>query len=604
MLNRGSLLGSGQEDRSSLAHKVRRAFLSYALVLIVVISGPLIYYSYRAQQDSLALVQQESASRVSQTISSYLQRTIQELLLVEHAHDLAGQNPAAVAEDLERLLSFRNDLFDELALVDGDGREVARVSKFRTYTADDLQSWAGSQAFEATSAGRNFIGSVYLSQFSLPIVTVAVPIRGHSGEMGALMAEVSIRQMWEAVLEVELSASAYAYIVNQDGTLLAHKALASFFAHRHEDMSHVPEVREALAGGAERAPNIYTDFSGQRVTSAHALIDVENIRWVVVVAVPVAEAYAPIYNMLFSLAAIVVLAFVGAGVAGSLLPRAIVRPLILLEEGAAIIGAGNLDHRIEIETGDEIGRLGQAINEMAGQLAVSYGELEARVAARTRALALSAAVSRRLSTILDRNQLVEAVVEQVQEAFDYYHVHIYLLDETNQTLVMAGGTGEAGQQMLARGHSVSVGRGLVGQTAQANLITFVPDISQNPSWLPNPLLPDTKAEVAAPIAIGDRVLGVLDVQHNVPGGLRPEDAELIQAIANQVASALQNAISYEQAQRQAEREALINSISQKVQNTTRMDQAVQVAIRELGRAVGAGKTMVRLRQNAPDGDQS
>jgi putative methionine-R-sulfoxide reductase with GAF domain len=604
MLDSGSFFGFGRNHQPSLASKVRRAFLSYALVLLLVISGPLIYYSYRAQQDSLIRVQHESATRISHNISTYLQRAIQEMLLFEHGQKLAAQDTAEMTENLEQLLSFRGELFDELAFVDSNGREIARVSKYRTYTADDLQSWSGSPAFEATSAGHNFIGSVYLSQFSLPIVPVAIPVRDDRGAMGALLAEVSIRQMWEAVLELELSAGAYAYIVNQDGTLLAHKTLASFFAHRHDDLSHLPVVREALSDEGNRYTAVDTDLAGQRVTNAHALIEVENIRWVVVVAVPVAEAYAAIYNMLYSLAAILTLALVLAGVVGTLLPRAIVRPLVLLEEGAAIIGTGNLNHHIEIETEDEIGRLARAFNEMAQQLSVSYGELEDRVVARTRALTVSADVSRRLSTILDRNQLVKEVVDQVQEAFNYYHVHIYLLDEQRQSLLMAGGTGEAAQKMLAQKHSVPSGRGLVGQSARDNSLILVPDVSQNPGWLPNPLLPETKAELAAPIAIGEQVLGVLDVQHNVANGLRQEDADLIQAIANQFASALQNAFSYEQAQYQAEREALINTISQKVQTTTTIDHALQVAIRELGRAVGAGKTMVRLRQNSSTLDES
>jgi putative methionine-R-sulfoxide reductase with GAF domain len=602
-MNSGSSSGFGQKEQPSLSNRVRRAFFSYGIILLIVAGGPLIFYSYRSQQESLALVQQESARRVSQTISSYVGQTVNELLLFEYAQKLGHQEPADVAEKLEQFLSYRSDLFDELALVDGSGREIVRVSKYRTYTTDELGNWQGTPAFEASSAGHNFIGSVYLSQFSLPLVTIAIPVAAGSGEKGALLAEVSIRQMWEAVLKVELSPGAYAYIVNQDGTLLAHKTLASFFAYRDQNMSHVPEVREALSGGAERAPNVYGDFTGQRVTSAHDLIQVENIRWVVVVAVPVAEAYAPIYNMLFSLAATLAVALAVAAVAGTLLPRTIMRPLTLLEEGAGVIGAGNLEHRIPIFTNDEIGRLARAFNQMASHLSVSYGELEERVAARTRALALSADVSRRLSRILDRSQLVEAVVEQVQQAFDYYHVHIYLLDESDQTLFMAGGTGEAGQKMLARGHRVAMGHGLVGQTAQANLLIFVSDVSLNPDWLPNPLLPETRAEIAAPIAIGDRVFGVLDVQHNVKNGLQQDDADLIQAIANQVASALQNAFSYEEAQRQAARAALINSISQKVQNTTTIDQAVQVAVRELGRAVGAGKTIVRLRQDESSFDQ-
>lgn len=229
--------------------------------------------------------------------------------------------------------------------------------------------------------------------------------------------------------------------------------------------------------------------------------------------------------------------------------------------------------------------------------------LEQRVAERTRALELSTVVSRRLSTILDQSQLISAIVEEIQRTFRYYHVHIYLLDQASQRLLLAGGTGEPAQQMLANKHALPLGRGLVGRAGQSNTTQLVPNVSLSSEWLPNPLLPETKAEIAVPITLGNRVLGVLDVQHNVVNGLGIQDSDVLESIASQAAIALQNAASFQAAQRSAEQEALLNSITQKIQRTTSINTALQVAVRELGHALGAPQAQIRLSA-APQSDGS
>jgi GAF domain-containing protein len=92
------------------------------------------------------------------------------------------------------------------------------------------------------------------------------------------------------------------------------------------------------------------------------------------------------------------------------------------------------------------------------------------------------------------------------------------------------------------------------------------------------------------------------VQHNVVGGLKQEDADLLQSIANQVAIAVRNAQSFAQAQQQAERESLVNAISQKIQSATTVDHALQIAVRELGRALGARRTSVQVSSAARPGN--
>lgn len=243
---------------------------------------------------------------------------------------------------------------------------------------------------------------------------------------------------------------------------------------------------------------------------------------------------------------------------------------------------------------DEFGELGAAFNTLSQQLEGQIQNQERVIAERTLQLETTFAVSRRLSTILDPQTLVLNVVEQVREAFGYYHVHIYLFDDTREYLVMMGGTGEAGQQLLARNHRVPRDRGLVGRAARTNLLVHVPDTRQEATWLPNPLLPDTQSEIAVPVSVGDDVLGVLDVQQNVPNAFSDGDIEVLEAIANQVAVGLQNARSYEVTRRRAEREAALNSLARKLQATTSLESALQVAARELAYAFQANRAGAHL----------
>jgi nitrate/nitrite-specific signal transduction histidine kinase len=286
----------------------------------------------------------------------------------------------------------------------------------------------------------------------------------------------------------------------------------------------------------------------------------------------------------------------------------LLRPLEQLNKIADELSQGNLEITVPDYRLDDFNEIGRSMEGIAAQLRDSVGTLEEMLAERTRALVTTFQVSRRLSTILNKEQLASEVVEQVRSAFDYYHVHIYLLDDKGQYLILVGGTGPAGRAMLAAGHKLERDLGLVGKAVKSGEVILAADVTEDPAWLPNPLLPDTKSEIAVPIVLGTEVVGVLDVQQDETGGLGDTDAALLGSIANQVAIALQNAQLYDEAQRSAYHAALVNAINQRIQQASSVEEVMQVAARELGQALGVPKTTVQLGNGdgtpGPDENQS
>lgn len=327
---------------------------------------------------------------------------------------------------------------------------------------------------------------------------------------------------------------------------------------------------------------IYRIYRDSRSLRVRLLFDFITVA-VVTTILPVTLLYfvpqetLPVYVLIPVVTVVPILLGFGVGLFES---RTLATPMANLAETATRISQGELELQADIPQLEEIAVVARSFNLMTSQLRELINNLEIRVAERTQALSTSAEVSRRLSSILDQQQLVTAVVEQIRSAFDFYHTHIYLFDAEKENLLLAGGTGEAGRQMLANKHKVSKGRGLVGRAAETNAPVLVPDVTQENGWLPNPLLPETKSELAVPIARRGQVLGVLDVQHNITGGLNQATSELLLSIANQIGVALQNANLLSETERQAESLAQLNEMSAQLNLATNLSDIFAVAVRQ------------------------
>lgn len=310
----------------------------------------------------------------------------------------------------------------------------------------------------------------------------------------------------------------------------------------------------------------------------------------------IADAQTRLVVLLAAFALLLLLSIVLA----RFIQRSITQPIETLQEAAEQFRQGKWDTAVPVAGNDELTLLSSTFNQMATDLAESQIFLEQRVAQRTRSLETSAEVSHNLSSILDQDAFSIAVVEQLQTTFGYYYVQLYLANEANDAFFLKSATGVVGQKMLIRGHQLKKGKGIVGQAAASQDVVVAPDVFQNPNWLSNPLLPDTKSEAAFPIISQGTVLGVLDIQHNIIHGISDEEIVLLKSISDQIAIALENAKLFEQFQQQASREALLNQVTRKIQLASSVDQVLQIAAQELGKALNADYTSVKLgKQNSP-----
>ncbi len=168
--------------------------------------------------------------------------------------------------------------------------------------------------------------------------------------------------------------------------------------------------------------------------------------------------------------------------------------------------------------------------------------LEQSVAERTRDLELAADVGRSMSQIRELDVLLQDAVNTIQKRFGLYYAQVYLTDRRQKTLSLKAGTGIVGRQLVRRGHVLSVGPGSINGTAAAEKRAIVvSNTAASPLFKPNSLLPYTRSEMAVPLILADRVLGVLNLQSDVKEGLTSQNIFAFETLAGQLAVAIENA---------------------------------------------------------------
>ncbi|HDQ71297.1 MAG TPA: response regulator [Chloroflexi bacterium] len=541
----------------SLATRFLIIFIIGAIVPLIVLGVFQATSGFVKDSAQTQALQHEAAKNAANAIDAYLAQIEGEMTLV--ANSSALRVDASGETILGELLAYASG-FDSLTLMDAVGQEVAKVSRYELVTRESLGSRADSADFVTAQGGERYLSPVSFSQYGEPFVTLAVPIRDEQNQVaGVLSADVNLKYMWDVIAEMEIGQTGYAYVVNQDGWLIAHRNPSLVL--RGQNLSELMDagIQEILQG--RDIGGAYVGLEGDKVIGSYQQL--EEVDWYVVTETPTREALAGVVRNALINVGIIVATSVAAAALGWYTTRIVVRPLNRLQEGASIIGDGDLSHRIDIETQDETGALANAFNAMAARLQEIMGTLEQRVAERTQALAYRSAqletaaqVSEAFGRLVDPHELERQVVELIRERFGYYYVGLFRVDESGewtgepgQWAVLRAATGEIGQQMLEQGLKLALdGSSLIGRCVAQGQAHIALDVGENVTTFDNPLLPETRSEMALPLIAGGKTVGALSVQSEIASAFSEEDVSIMQTMAAQIANAILNAQLFAQTQ--------------------------------------------------------
>jgi nitrate/nitrite-specific signal transduction histidine kinase len=547
---------TGKPRNSSIRAHLLVGFVGMALLPAIALAvGSMVVGYYNGRQQALERLESVAALQELE-ISTWLQDMQSELVVasndeyglerVQVVLDLARDNKYLgsynkVTRNWLRRLVAHTQHYDELFLLDLEGRVALS-------TDPDHE---GASYHQEAYFARGLEGPTVEVRFcteSIPEASaiVAVPIRYHDGELlGLLAGRASLEQLTQILRgRTGLGTTGKAYVADTTGILLTADAACSSPALATNTAQG--GIQAAITSHANGA-GVYDDFRGISVVGVHRWLP--ELQASLVVEQDMAEAFRAIIAGLAVNLAVAFAAVVLAVGASLLITRQIAEPIVGLARTAAQIATGDLDHTAAVDRMDEIGVLAGAFNSMTAQLRELIDGLEGRVQERTQALQrraleleTSARVSREITSILDIDALLARVTALIRDAFGYYYIQIFMIDRESGALVGRASSGPQGPQR----HRLPLdGNSLNARAAEASEAVLVNDVSQDPRFLADEQLPETRSELVIPLRAGDEVIGTLDLQRAEKDGFTPEEALVLQSLGDQIAVAIENARLYD-----------------------------------------------------------
>ncbi|MCC6298552.1 MAG: GAF domain-containing protein [Anaerolineales bacterium] len=207
----------------------------------------------------------------------------------------------------------------------------------------------------------------------------------------------------------------------------------------------------------------------------------------------------------------------------------------------------------------------------------------------------AAEIARDISGSLNLDELLLKAVDLVRSRFDYYYAAVLLTDLPGESVAVREASGEAGAQLKRSGFKVQVGsRSIIGAAADKGEALVANDVSRDPLYQPHPSLPETKSEASIPLKVGERILGVLDVQSDRLYAFSSDNLRILHILADQLAIAVINSELFAETQEHLAQHRLLHHITTTAASGTTLDEALRSAVNGLQVTLGGDRVAILL----------
>ncbi len=259
-----------------------------------------------------------------------------------------------------------------LSLVDPNGTERVFVSRVRLDRTGRGADMSADPAVVGARANRVWYGPVQYRRNSEPYMRIAVA--GNRAAAGVVVADINLKLIWDVIAAIKIGDTGHALVVDDSGRLIAHPDISRVLRSGIGAGDDFSRLRSAVGTAANGSAVTTRGDDGKPVVALS--VRAANVGWTVIAQQPVQEAFESIRAALWRTLVLIVTGTVFAFGLAYWRACRMWGPIRKLEDGVERIGMGQLDHRITIQSRDELEQLAVRFNQMAEELAASQQKSE------------------------------------------------------------------------------------------------------------------------------------------------------------------------------------------------------------------------------------